>query len=165
MEFFRRATGKPPKLGVLAGTFNPPTLAHLTLAHEGLSLVEEVLFVLPRVFPHKPYEGASFEQRLEMLQRAVEDEPRYSIAATDHGLFMDIAQDCRSAYGAHTNIAFLCGRDAAERIVNWDYGEPGAFQEMLGSFELMVASRKGDYEPPSELKRRIRTLCSAMACA
>ena len=157
IEFFRRAPGKPRRLGILSGTFNPPTRAHLALAHAALAEVDEVLFVLPRVFPHKAYEGASFDERIAMLARAVADEPRFSIAATDRGLFIEIAEECRAEY-PDASLLFLCGRDAAERIVNWDYGEEGAFAGMLDVFELLVAARGGDYVPRAEFARRIHRL-------
>jgi nicotinate-nucleotide adenylyltransferase len=157
VEFFRRAPGAPRRLGILSGTFNPPTRAHLALARAALAEVDEVLFVLPRVFPHKPYEGASFEQRIEMLVAACAGEPRFSIGATGRGLFIEIAGECRREYPGAT-LAFLCGRDAAERIVNWDYGRPGAFAAMLDVFELLVAARGGDYVPPEAFASRIHTL-------
>jgi nicotinate-nucleotide adenylyltransferase len=158
MDFRRRARGSPATLGILSGTFNPPTEAHLALAEAGLTACEEVVFVMPRVFPHKPWEGATPEQRLAMLEAAVRCEPRYSIACTEGGLFIEIAQECRAVYGARTTLKFLCGRDAAERMVNWDYGRPGAIGEMLAEFELLVAGRQGGYEPPPELQSRIHPL-------
>ena len=85
MEFFRRAPVTVQSLGILPGTFNPPTLAHIALAWAALARVDEVLFVLPRAFPHKTYDGAGLEERLAMLQAAVEDQPRYSVAASDQG--------------------------------------------------------------------------------
>src|SRR5438105_1593079 len=88
IEFFRRAPVLPRRLGILPGTFNPPTRAHLALARAAEAQVDEVLFVLPREFPHKAYEGASFEERIEMLRLAVDGEPRFSIASTDAGLFI-----------------------------------------------------------------------------
>src|ERR1700704_422903 len=63
LEFFRRAAGQPARLGILPAAFNPPTRAHLALAQSALATVDEVLFVLPRAFPHKPYEDATFDQR------------------------------------------------------------------------------------------------------
>jgi nicotinate-nucleotide adenylyltransferase len=158
MEFFRRAGGHPKRLAILSGTFNPPTRAHLALARAALEQADEVLFVLPRTFPHKPYEGASFEERVQMLLDAAAGEPRYSIAATDAGLFIDIARECRPEYGTDAALQFLCGADAAERIVCWDYGTPGAFLQMLGEFELLVACRGRDYEPPVEMRGRIHSL-------
>ncbi len=158
MEFLRRAEGRPSALGVLAGTFNPPTRAHLALASAALPAAGEVLFVLPRRFPHKQYEGASFEDRIEMLKLAAAHEPRISIASTDSGLFIDVARACRREYGADVRLLFLCGSDAAERIVNWDYGSAGAFAKQLEEFELLVASRGGDYRPPPEYRARIHAL-------
>ncbi len=100
LEFFRRAAGLPGSLGVLPAAFNPPTRAHLTLARAALNTVDEVLFVLPRGFPHKSYEGANFDERRRMLVAAAGAEPRYSIAASEGGLFHGIAEECHEAYGA-----------------------------------------------------------------
>src|SRR5437764_13792105 len=107
----QRANVVPVRLGILPGTFNPPTRAHLALAEAALKHVDEVLFVLPREFPHKVYEGASFDERMEML-RAAADQPRFSIASTGGGLFIEIARECRETYG-DAALCFLCGRDAA----------------------------------------------------
>ncbi len=151
MEFFRRAQGTPSHLGILPGTFNPITVAHMALALTALGAVDEVVFVLPRRFPHKPYDGASFADRVAMLQDALADEPRFSIATGSGGLFREIAAGCREAYGSAARLSFLCGRDAAERIVNWDYSEPRAIHRMLCEFGLLVAARGGDYVAPPEL--------------
>ncbi|MGD0784120.1 MAG: adenylyltransferase/cytidyltransferase family protein, partial [Candidatus Aminicenantales bacterium] len=78
MDFFRRLSGAPARLGVLPGTFNPVTVAHLALARAALAVVDEVLFVLPREFPHKEYAGASFDQRIEMLHAALAEEDAFS---------------------------------------------------------------------------------------
>ncbi len=158
MEFSRRAAGNPPQLGILSAAFHPPTRAHLGLANAALRLVDEVVFVLPRRFPHKEYEIVALEDRLEMLLAATREEPRFSVAVTDGGLFIEIARECREAYGQETGLWFLCGRDAAERIVNWDYGEPGAFERQLDEYGLLVAGRQGVYEPPAAMRHRIRHL-------
>jgi len=158
VTFFQRAAGRPQRLGILAGSFNPLTRAHLALAEAALSRVDEVLFVLPRVFPHKPYQDASFQQRLRMLQTALSGEKRYSIAASEGGLFIEIARECRAAYPPETALYFICGRDAAERVCNWDYGRPGAIQEQLREYQLLVAPRQGAWSPPPELRDRIHSL-------
>src|SRR5450432_4836233 len=56
------------RIGVLPGTFNPPTRAHLALAEAALEHVDRVIFVLPRVLPHKDLSGVSFEERLALIQ-------------------------------------------------------------------------------------------------
>ena len=93
-----------------------------------------------------------------MLQTAIDDELRFSIAATEKGLFIEIARECRESYGPGTEFYFLCGRDAAERIVNWDYGRASAFREQLKEYQLLVAPRHGAYEPPPEMRSRIHPL-------
>lgn len=158
MRFFRRACASTTRLAIFPGTFNPPTIAHEAMAMAAIPLVDEVLYVLPEAFPHKEYDtGAGFEDRIHLLLRMAEDTP-CSVASTQGGLFIDIARECRMAYGAATQLYFLCGRDAAERIVMWDYGEPGAFARMLGEFELLVAGRDGVYEAPAEFRSRIHNL-------
>jgi nicotinate-nucleotide adenylyltransferase len=151
MEFFRSSGHKPGRLGVFPGTFNPVTMAHVALAEAALAVVDEVVFVLPRQFPHKTYSGASFTERVELLGMALDGEPRFSMAACQGGLFAEIADECREAYGADVRLSILCGRDAAERAANWDYGSPAAFQEMLQKFDLLVAARSGEYSPPDRL--------------
>jgi nicotinate-nucleotide adenylyltransferase len=158
MDFVRRASGNPARLGVLSAAFNPPTRAHLGLARSSLLFVEEVVFVMPRSFPHKDYQGVGLEDRLAMVAAATASEPRFSVAVTEGGLFIEIARECRTAYGREAEIWFLCGRDAAERIVNWQYGQPHAFEKQLEEFGLLVADRDGRYDPPEQMRGKIINL-------
>jgi len=158
MEFFYRAPRRPSRLGILPGTFNPVTVAHVALARAALAHVDEVLLVLPRVFPHKDYSGASFADRIGMLREVALAEPGCSVAAADRGLFLDIAAECCDEYGPSVRLTFLCGRDAAERIAGWDYDTPGALEEMLRRFDLLVAARAGEYDPPAALRSAVRRL-------
>ena len=158
MQFYRRPPGPvPERVGILPGSFNPPTIAHLELVSVARSHVDEIVCVLPRTFPHKEYFGASLEQRVELLEAAGWSLP-YAIAVTERGLFLDIARECREHFGSETKLYFLCGRDAAERVITWDYRRPGVVEEMLREFELLVAPRGGEYQPPPELRGRIRCL-------
>jgi nicotinate-nucleotide adenylyltransferase len=158
LEFHREGPPGGQKLGILAGSFNPPTLAHVELAQAAFQWgVDQIVFVIPRVFPHKQYTGATLEQRFEMLEMAAPEIP-YAIASTRQGLFIDIARECRGNYGAESRLAIICGRDAAERVLGWDYGRPGVVQEMLRDIELLVAPRGGHFSPPPEFRHRIHTL-------
>jgi nicotinic acid mononucleotide adenylyltransferase len=119
--------------------------------------VDLVVCVVPRVFPHKQYSGATLDQRVAMLDASGLPIP-HGIASSEQGLFLDIARECREHYGTEVKLAFLCGRDAAERILHWDYGREGVVQEMLNEFELLVAPRGGHYSPPEKFKHRIHAL-------
>ena len=158
MEFLHRVPGHPSRLGVLPGAFNPVTVAHRALACAALVHVDEVVLVLPRAFPHKEYTGAPFEARVEMMCATVRPNEPISVAVSENGLFVEIAAECREAYGPEVALSFLCGRDAAERITGWDYGRPGAVAEMLRRFDLLVAARHGEYAPPPALRHAIRAL-------
>jgi nicotinate-nucleotide adenylyltransferase len=81
----------------------------------------------------------------------------YSIAVSEGGLFIEIARELRAGQ-PQSEIYFICGRDAAERVVNWNYGEPGALERMFEEFRLLVASRNGHYSPPEHLKDRVEQL-------
>jgi len=158
VQFYHRSGGNGGKrLGVLAGSFNPPTVAHVELAHAAAEHVDEVVCVLPRVFPHKEYFGASIEERVELLCNVGLEIP-HSIAVSEQGLFIDIARECRDHYGAEAQLFFLCGRDAAERIMTWDYGRNGVVEEMLEEFQLLVAPRGGKYQAPRNLRHRVHHL-------
>ena len=157
MEWFRREA--PSRVAaVLPGAFNPPTRAHLALARAALDHAGEVVFVLPRAFPHKNYEGPSFDERLAMLRTATANEPRFALAACEGGLFLEIARELRSSDPALERILFLCGRDAAERIVAWDYGSLPPIEEQLREYELLVAPRQGEYLPPEPLRASVTAL-------
>ena len=160
MEFYQRRSGRPRTLGILAGSFNPPTVAHVELARAAIRQVDEILFVVPGALPHKEYFGATLEQRVEMLRSAGLEMP-HSIASTECGLFVEISRECRQRYDPQTRLYFVCGRDAAERILTWDYGRPGVVGEMLLEFELLVAPRGGAFEPPAEFRHRIHALTAS----
>ncbi|HYP07502.1 MAG TPA: adenylyltransferase/cytidyltransferase family protein [Bryobacteraceae bacterium] len=160
MTFVHRATGAAESVAVFAGAFNPPTAAHVALAEAALDVVDEVLLVIPRAFPHKEYHGATLEQRLAMLQRIAASGRRLSAAVAEGGLFADIAREARSHYGK-AQMQLLCGRDAAERILTWDYGDDQFVRRMLEQFELLVAPRFGEYVPEARFAARVKTLCTA----
>jgi nicotinate (nicotinamide) nucleotide adenylyltransferase len=144
-------------VGILPGTFHPPTRAHVALARAALDVVERVVFVLPRTLPHKAYESVGLEERVRMVEAAIAGQERLEVAVTSGGLFIDMARETRARYGG-ADIAVICGRDAAERIVNWDYGAPDAFRTMIEEFEMLVAARRGEYNAPEEMRGRIRPL-------
>ena len=155
MILLKRAEGNAKRVGLLPAAFNPPTNAHLALAFAALEHVDPVIFVLPRQFPHKSYAWATFEQRIAMVRCLANIDHRFGAAISEGGLFLEIAREARQVYPA-AEPWFICGRDAAERIETWDYGNAGTFDRMLDEFGLLVAPRGGAYAASSE---RVRELC------
>lgn len=151
---------KAGKIGLLPGAFNPPTVAHAAVARAARIQhgLDQVVFLLPEVFPHKGYEGASFEDRLEMLRSVAEGEGRSAVASSDQGLFIEIARQARETCGSGVEIYLICGRDAAERIVGWDYADGPSFAEQLEEFQLLVASRGSEHTVPAAYEGRIHRI-------
>jgi len=142
------------RLGILAGAFNPVTKAHLALLDAALAIVDEAVCFVPRTYPHKDIHGASLEDRVAMLRRAGDD---YKVETGEGGLFIEIARQVQTVH-PETDLYFICGRDAAERVVNWNYGEAGAIERMLDEFHLLVAARQGDYNASEHVRHRIHRL-------
>lgn len=140
------------KIGILSGAFNPLTRAHVALAEAARTVVDEMVAAIPRSYPHKELHGATMEQRREMLavSRAFD-----RVEVTHGGLFIDMARELAQPAA---ELYFVCGRDAAERVLNWDYGDPAAVERMLDRFHLLVASRHGEFSPPPRFASRVRVL-------
>ena len=156
--FYHRSERDPRVVAAFPGSFHPITVAHIAVARAALRVADEVVFVMPEELPHKQYEEVGLASRMALVHRVVEAEPRFSAAVTTGGLFIEIARECRVAYGPEADIYVLCGTDAAERIVNWDYGVVASFERMLDEFQMLVAARGGEYHPPAQLAGRIHPL-------
>jgi nicotinic acid mononucleotide adenylyltransferase len=111
-------------------------------------MADEVLLLLPERLPHKDFAGADFEARLRMLERAVDHE-RVSVGSTPGGLFLEIASACAMRF-PESKIALVCGRDAAERILNWSYPEERALDRLFSMVTLWVYARQGSFSVPQE---------------
>lgn len=157
LEFFCRSTAYPARVALFPGAWNPPTVAHLEIARAARLWADELIWVLPRTLPHKQFEGAGFEDRRRMLARLVEGcaDAGFSAATSQGGLYAEVADEARMFFGAEPEIALVCGRDAAERMATWDYGDPGFFDAMLRKYRLLVAARGGEYQPASHHSERI----------
>lgn len=156
MDFLIEPRANPRTVGILPGSFHPVTRAHAALARAGLEMVDTVIFAMPRRFPHKSYDDVGLEERIEIVQAAVADEPRFAVAITDGGLFIEMAREARLRFPG-ADVWIMCGRDAAERICSWSYsGLPIA--EQLREYGLLVAARQGDFAAPEHLAARVRPL-------
>jgi nicotinic acid mononucleotide adenylyltransferase len=138
---------------VFPGAWNPPTAAHFEIARAARDYADEVIWVLPRAFPHKGFDGASFTNRCKMLEKLAP-----SVAISEGGLYTEIADEAQEFFGPGSEILLVCGRDAAERMATWDYGVPGVFDDMLRRYRLLVAARRGEYVPAGHHSDRILTL-------
>ncbi len=158
MDLVRRGAPDARRVAILPAAWNPPTEAHLALAEAALGFAGEVLLALPRVFPHKRFEHASFDLRLQWLERIAARRPRLGVAVTEGGLFLEMALDLRAAQPRVEQIYIVCGYDAAARFLAWPYDRgPGAI-EQLREFSLLVAPRDTAFIVPGPLRDSIHPL-------
>ena len=156
MEFRRRQIKSNGRRVVLVpGSYNPPTHAHRALLEAALERADEAVALLPLAFPHKSYDGVLLEDRIRMLEQ-MSPEP-YSIATSSGGLFLEMCDEFQREAGP-AEVYIACGRDAAERILEWDYADPDSLDRMFASFQLLVAARQGEFDPPARFATRIHAL-------
>lgn len=128
------------RLGVLGGTFDPPHIAHLILAqhaYEELDLTK-VLFVPAGQPPHKDGTRTAIEDRMRMLELALDDDERFGISRVDvdrPGPHYTIDMVCilQEEY-SDAELFFIMGEDSYRDLPNWE--RP---QEMFERCKLAVA--------------------------
>lgn len=158
MQFLREPKSSARQLALFAGAFHPPTIAHLALAQEALQAVDEVVFALPRSFPHKSYEGVNLEQRIAMLLNATDA----ALALFDTNYFFDMANELQSQQ-PHSQIHLLLGEDAVSRLLNWDYGLDAQATETylnrhLDRFPILTTNRDNPTPIPQLYREKLRWL-------
>jgi len=110
------------KVAILGGTFDPIHWGHLLIAETALSQValEQVIWVPARCPPHKL--AAKFEHRLAMVQRAIRDNPAFTISPSSVNLGISYAfrtlTDLKVLY-PNTQWYWIVGLDAFQTLPRW----------------------------------------------
>jgi nicotinate-nucleotide adenylyltransferase len=148
----------PERIGVFGGTFDPPHLGHLILASEARAQLElaRLLWVLTAIPPHKLGQPITpVEDRLEMLERAIADEPAFEVSRVDitrpgpHYTADTLNLLHRENPGA--TLALLLGEDSLRDLVAWH--EP--IQVVAACDEIGVMRRPGVSIDLSSLEHEI----------
>jgi nicotinate-nucleotide adenylyltransferase len=132
------------------GTFDPIHLGHLAVARAALALggAERLDFVPAADPPHRALPGASFDDRIAMLQAALDTEPppavgEWGIDAREgqragRSYTVDTLREWRAQHGSDAPLGFVLGADAFLGLPGW--------REWTALFELahlLVARRPG----------------------
>jgi len=133
------------RMALLPGSFNPPTLAHVALAHAGLGLgMSAAYFTLAtRTVDKEAVSGASLDDRLLLLDMLVRHDGRLGVMVVNRGLYVDQAALVRAAFPAVTDIAFLVGFDKIVQIFDPRYYDDrdAALERLFGLARFLVAPR------------------------
>lgn len=114
------------KIGVFGGSFNPVHNGHLMLARHAAEQIgiDRVLLVIDRIPPHKTLaEGASDEQRLEILRIAAEGDPLFEIETMElyregPSYTVDTLRELKTKY-PDTELFFFMGSDMLNSFHTW----------------------------------------------
>ena len=82
---------------------------------------------------------------------------RIGVASSEGGLYIDIVRELR-VLRPDAEPSVICGRDAADRIATWDYGDRGSLAAHLSEFRMLVAGRNGAWCPPQEMAHAVESL-------
>lgn len=152
---------KQKRIGIFGGTFQPVHLGHLTLAQRALDTLalDEVLFVPDRIPPHKPMaEGATDEDRLQLLTLATREHPYFSIDTLEweregKSYTVDTLRILSERY-PEAKLFFLMGSDMLLSFHTWYRPE-----EIASLATLVCTIRDGsDTEEKACVERLRRTM-------
>lgn len=139
-------------VAVFGGTFNPVHYGHLRSALELCSELElSELRLMPCHQPvHRDEPDCSAQQRLAMLDLAVEVEPALSIDRREinrsgPSYTVDSLIDIRAELGEQTALCMVVGSDAFAKLETWH-----RWQELLDYAHIVVLARPGYSGPDSD---------------
>ena len=132
------------RIGLLGGTFDPIHLGHLIIASEIFHRMklDEVRFVVAPRPPHKDGIKASDDDRITMVQMAIEADPRFVLdliefERTGASYTIDTLRAFQ-ARNPEAEIFFIMGEDSLRDFSSWD--EP---EGIVNIARLAVATRPG----------------------
>jgi nicotinate-nucleotide adenylyltransferase len=114
------------RLAIFGGTFDPVHWGHLLLAETALEQVplEQVIWVPSRNPPYK--QAALFEHRVEMVQRAIADNPGFAVSLVEKSCSgasyaINTLIDLSAAY-PNTHWYWIIGLDSFQTLPHWHRG-------------------------------------------
>lgn len=133
------------KVCLFGGTFDPPHIGHLLIAQticEAESF-DKILFIPVNIPPHKSV-NTPLEDRLKMLNIAVQDNPNFEISDIEIkrggvSYTIDTIKKIKQEYNIKsTKLSYLIGSDSLLNFHNWRDPE-----KILDECQIIVAIRPG----------------------
>lgn len=136
-------------VAVVAGSFNPPTTAHLNLCDGALSQPDigaVWLSLAVHTVDKEQVSGAALEDRLCMLEMLVESRPGVGVVLCNRGLYVEQAAALRRALvRSGQELVFVVGFDKILQILDARYyaDRAASLGELFGLARFLVAKRGG----------------------
>lgn len=116
----------PHRIGIFGGTFDPPHLGHMLLASEALQQLKltRLLWMLTPMPPHKQKQQiTSVAHRLEMVQAAIRDVPRFELSTLEFERpapqYTVDTLHILQAHNPSSDLILLLGADSLRSITTW----------------------------------------------
>ena len=143
-------------IGILGGTFDPPHIGHLVIADQACAQLrlDRVWFAPAGDPPHKGDQVTPAEQRVAMLQLAIQDNPCFDLCRADverpgpHFSFelLEILSHKHPSYTWH----FIVGADSFMEMPKWRNPE-----RLFALARLAVARRPGTQIDAAKVERAL----------
>ena len=135
------------RVGILPGSFNPPTIAHLELAGAARRRfdLDHVVFSLSSVIVDKErVEGLCREDRLLLLSLMGQEHPWAAVAVINRGLYSEQVPAFRASFGAAADLWFIVGMDKVLQIFDPGYYDDRdrALNALFARARLIAANRE-----------------------
>lgn len=137
--------GRRRKIGLFGGSFDPIHNGHLMAARRALAAgeLDAVWFMPTAASPFKPGPShASAQDRVEMVKRAIEDEPRFSVCEveTARGGTSYTVDTVRLLKRRHPDVdfSFIIGADSLVALHQWREAET-----LVGLCDFITLARPG----------------------
>ncbi len=135
-------TVQMPKIAVFGGTFNPVHWGHLLIAETAIDQfqLDRVIWVPTFRSPHKAQALLAFDHRLEMVQRAIADQPAFTVSAIEgqrQGLsYASATLNTLQALEPEAHWYWIMGNDAFQSLPKWY-----ASESLMAQCTWLVAPR------------------------
>lgn len=139
------------RIGIFGGTFDPIHIGHLRIALELKQQLQlDEMRLLPCYLPpHRPTPGASANQRVDMLEIALQDCAALQIDKRElqrdkPSYTYDTLHDLRAAVGEQTSLCLCLGMDSFATLDTWHN-----WDQLLQLAHILVVARPGWLLPES----------------
>ena len=142
----------PAHIGLYGGSFDPVHHGHLILARDAVEQLNlsHLVFIPAAISPHKLARapGAPGDRRLQMLQAAVADEPRFSVDPCElhragPSYTIDTIHALRARHPPGTTFFYLIGEDNVAALPTWH-----RIDELRALVRFVVCRRHAPNPPP-----------------
>lgn len=154
-------SGRDEPIGLLGGTFDPVHYGHLRLAEEAREALDlaEVRWLPAGQPPHRQVPRVAAVHRLEMVRRAVADNPAFAVDDAETRVdapsySVTTLERLRAGMGDRP-LVLLMGADAVLGLATWH-----RWRDLLSLTHIGVAARPGFDLSPAALPAELAGACA-----